>query len=116
MMYADINKHTGLNTNMLEQLKQSVADILTTLKGTRVMRRDYGSNLPELIDQPLNDVTRMQVYAVVASDLMDQEPRIQLKQVQLLPATAPYKATLRIEGNVLINGQDHYLNDLEVNL
>ena len=31
-------------------LNQSIADILTTPIGTRVMRPDYGSNIPRLID------------------------------------------------------------------
>ena len=115
-MYIDINKHTGMTISALEQLKQSVADILTTPKGTRLMRRDYGSDLPDLIDQPLNDATRMRVYAVVASDLMAQEPRLQIKQVQLLPATAPYRAILRMEGSALINGRSHSFNDWEIPL
>lgn len=35
-------------------LAQSVADILTTPIGSRVMRRSYGSLIPSLIDAPIN--------------------------------------------------------------
>jgi hypothetical protein len=40
-----------------EHLAQSCEDIVTTPLGTRVMRRDYGCLLAELIDRPLNRAT-----------------------------------------------------------
>jgi hypothetical protein len=36
---------------------QSVNDILLTPVGSRLMRRNYGSLCPDLIDSPQNDVT-----------------------------------------------------------
>ena len=35
-------------------IKQSIRDILMTAKGSRVMRRTYGSNLYQLIDRPIS--------------------------------------------------------------
>ncbi len=46
--------NTGKALSGLEHLRQSVRDILTTPIGTRVMRREYGSQLYALIDAPLN--------------------------------------------------------------
>ena len=43
---------TGKRLEGNAHLAQSIADILTTPLGTRLMRHDYGSLLPELIDQP----------------------------------------------------------------
>ncbi len=48
-----MNAATGRNLTGLDHLHQSIADILSTPIGTRVMRRDYGSRLPELIDAPM---------------------------------------------------------------
>ena len=48
-----LNAHTGQPLAGLDHLRQSIADILSTPLNTRVMRRDYGSRLPELIDQPI---------------------------------------------------------------
>ena len=47
-----LNSHKGKRLDGLSHLHQSIRDILTTRRGTRVMRRDYGSRLPELVDNP----------------------------------------------------------------
>ncbi|MBD3768115.1 MAG: GPW/gp25 family protein [Gammaproteobacteria bacterium] len=48
-----INAQTGKPLSGIDHLRQSISDILTTRVGTRVMRRDYGSQLPELADNPM---------------------------------------------------------------
>ncbi|MEW7978507.1 MAG: GPW/gp25 family protein [Candidatus Sedimenticola endophacoides] len=45
---------TGQHLAGEAHLRQSIIDILTTPLGTRVMRRDYGSRLFELVDAPIN--------------------------------------------------------------
>ncbi|MGL4827152.1 MAG: GPW/gp25 family protein, partial [Vibrionaceae bacterium] len=47
-----MNRFTGYSISELQHIKQSIQDILTTPLGSRVMRRDYGSAIFELIDQP----------------------------------------------------------------
>ena len=37
-----------------EHIDQSIGDILSTPIGTRVMRPDYGSRIPRLVDRPIN--------------------------------------------------------------
>ena len=49
-----MNRATGRRITAADHLRQSVADIITTPIGSRVMRRDYGSLVPALIDQPHN--------------------------------------------------------------
>lgn len=70
-------------------LAQSIADVLTTPIGSRVLRRDYGSLLPELIDAPFNGATRLRLYAAVALALLRWEPRIRLSRVQIVPRPEP---------------------------
>ena len=88
-------------------LAQSIADILTTPIGTRVMRRDYGSALFELIDAPLNALTRLRLFAATADALRRWEPRLRLTRVKLLDGEgsgtgfAAGRATLQIEGQRL---------------
>lgn len=62
-------------------LLQSIADILTTPIGTRVMRRDYGSLLFELIDQPDNARTRLRLFAAIAVALGKWEPRLAISRI-----------------------------------
>lgn len=78
-----MNASTGRRMSLLDHIRQSVRDILMTPLGTRLCRRGYGSEIPELIDQPLNGVTVMRIYAAVAYRLALWEPRISLSSVNL---------------------------------
>ncbi|WP_235014735.1 GPW/gp25 family protein [Billgrantia desiderata] len=81
---------TGRQLEGIEHIQQSVRDILTTPLGSRVMRRDYGSLLPELIDQPLNGATALRAYSATVVALMKWEPRIRVRQItRLAPADQP---------------------------
>ncbi|MGH6997907.1 MAG: GPW/gp25 family protein, partial [Phenylobacterium sp.] len=51
--------------------------------GSRVMRRDYGSALFDLIDQPANLLTKLRLSAAIAMALMRWEPRVTLKKIDL---------------------------------
>src|SRR5690606_16800393 len=85
---------TGRALTEREHLAQSIADILMTPLNTRVMRRDYGSLLPDLIDWPLNGQTKLQAYAAVVMALMRWEPRISLSAVSLSLGERPGQAIL----------------------
>jgi phage baseplate assembly protein W len=63
-----INK-TGKELEGLEHLKQSIIDILTSPIGSRIMHRDYGSKLFELVDKPVNMDFTLEIYAATAEAL-----------------------------------------------
>ena len=69
-----MNAKTGRATTGLDHLYQSIDKILTTPIGTRIARRDFGSELPELVDAPNNATTRVRLYAATATALMRWEP------------------------------------------
>lgn len=69
---------TGTALDELDHIRQSVRDILTTPIGSRVMRRDYGSLVPRLIDQPGNPITRLRLLAATVAALARWEPRIRV--------------------------------------
>ncbi|SNR22863.1 phage baseplate protein [Paracoccus sediminis] len=81
-----MSRHTGRMLDGDAHLAQSIADILTTPLGTRVMRRDYGSNLPDLLDAPMNGETVIDVFAESADAIDRWEPRFRLTRVQLIAA------------------------------
>ncbi|MDH4585635.1 baseplate assembly protein [Pseudomonas sp. BN415] len=93
-----MNRETGLGIGLLEHIRQSVADILTTPIGSRVMRREYGSQVPDLIDQPTNGDTVVRLYAATAIALMRWEPRVRLTRVQFFRGNNPGSVTLALEG------------------
>jgi phage baseplate assembly protein W len=96
-----MHKHTGAAISGLDHLKQRVQDILTTPLGSRVMRRDYGSLLPSLIDQPLNAATRVRIYAAVATALSQWEPQLNLSRVKLFDGARPGQSVLDLEGDYI---------------
>lgn len=93
-----MNAQTGAAIAGVDHLRQSIADILGTPRGTRVARRDYGSDLPELLDQPANDVGRLRIFAATALALLRQEPRLRLTRVALSAADRPGAFRLTVEG------------------
>ena len=68
-MRQGMNQTNGKALEGLAHLVRSIADILTTPMGSKVMRRDYSSRLFELIDAPLNEATRAEIYATTAEAL-----------------------------------------------
>lgn len=79
-------------------LAQSIGDILSTPLGTRVMRRDYGSFLFELLDQPINGSLPMLLRAATAIALRRWEPRLRLTRVIITGAPNAGRLSLTIEG------------------
>lgn len=74
---------TGRSISGLAHLYQSIGQILTTPLASRLKRRPFGSEIPDLIDAPDNGATRVRVYAAIATALMRWEPRLTLTRVQL---------------------------------
>lgn len=69
--------------NSLEHIHQSIAHVLTTPLGAAVMKRDYGSDLPDLIDQPMNGTLRLRIYAATAIAISRWEKRVRLRRIEL---------------------------------
>jgi Phage baseplate assembly protein W len=78
-----MDQNTGAALSGVDHIRQSIARILSTPLGTRVMRRDFGSRLPDLTDAPMNKATAVLLYAATATALLRWEPRIRLERVQL---------------------------------
>jgi len=79
--YLGMDRNNGLAIEDLDHIRQSVSDILNTPVGSRVMRRNYGSLLSELIDQPQNGALRLQMMAVCYTALLQWEPRVSLTAI-----------------------------------
>lgn len=78
-----MSRHMGRPITLLEHIEQSIDDILTTPLGSRVMRRDYGSLLFHLVDQPINDALILQIYSAIYVALLRWEDRISVSQIQV---------------------------------
>jgi phage baseplate assembly protein W len=108
-----LSNSTGKGLGQINHLKQSIRDILTTPIGSRVMRRDYGSRLFEIIDSPTNEDQKTEIYAAVAEALDKWEPRFKLQQT-ILVEVEPGKLVLELRGVFLLDGLEVTLSDLEI--
>lgn len=89
MTYIGMHTKSGRQISDLDHLHQSVSDILFTPIGSRVMRREYGSLLLELIDHPQNAAMRLKLVSAAVMALMRWEPRLKLSQLQVSRGATP---------------------------
>jgi len=79
---ATIDIKTGGLISGIDEVWQSINIILTTPRGTRVMRRHFGSDLPRLVDGGLSPLTLIDFFAAIA-DAIRAEPRFKVRQMKL---------------------------------
>lgn len=92
-----MNRITGkIITDENEHIKQSVADILLTQIGTRIQRRDYGSNIPKLLDRTVDRTLMLQIAASAVIALRKWEPRIRISQFKPIYRAGKISATMVI--------------------
>lgn len=108
-----LSREYGKSLFGIEHLRQSIIDILTTPIGSRVMRRDYGSRLYELVDAPINRETIVEIYSATAQALTKWEPRILVKRVVIESAKSG-EIILSIEGKYLPNKSDITLDGIAI--
>lgn len=82
-MRAGINRETGRLLTGWDHCVQSIAVVLTTRLGSRVMRRAFGSRIHELQDQNPDPATLLKLYVAVAEALRRWEPGFRLERVSL---------------------------------
>ncbi|HIF4665130.1 TPA: GPW/gp25 family protein [Citrobacter koseri] len=82
-LYIGMSRNDGQGIADTDHLRQSVRDILLTPQGSRLARREYGSLLSALIDQPQNPALRLQIMSAVYVALNRWEPRLTLGSITI---------------------------------
>lgn len=73
----------GVETSQdLENIRESIWTILSTRRGERVMRPDFGSNWFDLIDSPVNRTFLARLKFETVKAIKEWEPRVKLLRVQ----------------------------------
>lgn len=67
----------------VEDIAQCVYVIITTVPGSDPLRPDFGSNLHEYIDKPINEVQPLLIYAI-SEALKKWEKRIAVQKCRLV--------------------------------
>lgn len=96
---------TGVALDGLGHLSQSIADIILTPIGSRVMRRTYGSRVPDLIDAPIGQRVLVDATSAVAQALERWEPRYRLDRLRLDRAGADGAVEITLIGRLTATGE-----------
>src|SRR5438477_12284322 len=92
-----------------ESVRQAVWIILSTAKGERVMRPDFGCGIHDLVFEVINTTTLAEIETRVQESLATFEPRIDLTQVNALSGSG-VDGQLRISIDYVIRGTNNQLN------
>lgn len=93
-LYIGMSRNDGQTMTDTAHLRQSVRDILLTPQGSRLARREYGSLLSALIDQPQNPALRLQIMSAVYVALTRWEPRLTLDSITI---NSSFDGTMLVE-------------------
>ncbi len=99
-----MDRRTGKPLTGWPHVVQSIEDILTTRLLQRVMRREYGSRLPQLIDAPMEPRVVLAFYAAVAEALRRWEPRFRPTHCSIKAGDADGRISLRLAGTYYPRG------------
>lgn len=90
-------------------MRQRIQRLFRTRKGELVLRRTYGSNLPDLVDKKTGPGFRLDVYAQTAEALANPANEINdefvLHRVQMNADQETGSIALALLGEYLVHGQ-----------
>jgi len=111
MASTGFNRETGQILTGFEHVQQSIGVILMTPIGSRVMRREFGSELFDLIDRPMTDQVILAVYSACVMAVARWEPRFSITDLKITAADASGNLALEIHGVYMPRG---HLGDFTV--
>lgn len=88
-----------------EKVRQSIAVILDTEPGERLMLPRFGCGLRRFLMQPNTAATRAAIQREIETALAAWEPRIRLERVDVLPGEDPAMVMVQIDYQHLRDGR-----------
>lgn len=104
-----MSRFSGSSLTEIEHIKQSLVDITSTPIGSRLMRREYGTHLADLIDQPIGQSLYLKIYSTLYSAYMRWEDRIDIDQINV-ESINQGQLILNIVGYLKTNGSEQSLS------
>lgn len=104
MSSTGIDRVTGKLLRDFDHVRQSIGIILTTPIGSRVMRREFGSELFDMIDRPMTDRVILAIYAAAVTAIARWEPRYALTGCRVTRAGADGVIGLELNGTYFPRG------------
>ncbi|MEO1575308.1 MAG: GPW/gp25 family protein [Pseudomonadota bacterium] len=108
-----IDRNTGKPIDGWPHVVQSIEDIFTTEIGTRLMRRDYGSAVPRLIDANMTESALLHLRVAIADALAKWEPRFRITHAHFSEVSPEGRSTIDVRGHYLPRG---HLGDTSIQI
>ena len=101
---AGMDRETGKALDGWDHLVQSLGDLLTTPKLTRVWRRSYGGEGTALVDKPATPDTLIDFTMSIGDTINQWEPRYRLRRVWFESAGQDGRFILNMDGTYYPRG------------
>ena len=99
-----ISAATGQPLSDWQHVEQSIRKILMTPIGARVMLREFGSELPDLIDRKMTTGNVLAIYSASARAIHRWEPRFRMQFGRISGAEAGGRVSIELFGTYYPNG------------
>lgn len=99
-----LRRDAGSLLSGFEHVEQSIAVILTTPIGSRVMRREFGSELFDLIDRPMTDQVILAIYSAAVMAIARWEPRYAITGCNITGVSGDGTLSLEVSGTYYPRG------------
>lgn len=97
---------TGRSLDGWDHLKQSIAVILSTRIGERIMRRTFGAEVPRLLGEPLVPRTVLRFFTAIIVAIELWEPRYRIARIRTAAGeNATDRARLQGRLGIAIEGE-----------
>ena len=80
-----------------ESLNKAIVTILGTRRGSRVFRRDFGSNLVDMLFEPIDEITAQRIESEILRAIGDYESRITMRSATVIPDYAEQRYFVELE-------------------
>lgn len=104
-----MSRQSGTELSEIDHIRQSIEDIISTPIGSRLMRRDYGTQVANLLDQPTSEALYLKCYSTIYSSILRWEPRVQINQLYISEVNEG-QTVLNLEGTLAQSGQSLNMN------
>ena len=78
-------------------VEQAIQIILLTSQGERVMLREFGGSVRDMLFEPNSASTRARIAAIVRKALVTWEPRILVENVQVTEGDEPNQVLIHVD-------------------
>ena len=84
----------------MDAIKNSIKNIFLTTPGQKILSPTFGINLRRFIFEPITSFTSYRIKADILNNLPEQEPRIDLEEVTVIPVPDEHEFYITLQINV----------------